>query len=191
MIRDDRNATTHASQRRVRFFVDAPQCRRVKSPHVKSPPRHILFCRYVDRTAPSQPGEPLQIFVAILIFAIFVATAKNNRYFVVPGDPVRYRACVDRKTPCVRGVDDATKGVYAMTAIRPWIGSVPKRCDFCGIERDSLRHEFFDVRSHGGTWGIACAECFYAPSSRFRLGTGLGQHFKLNPNTDAFEKVRG
>jgi hypothetical protein len=72
-------------------------------------------------------------------------------------------------------------------ASKHWIGIAPPGCDLCA--RDHQGHFYDAATANGrGPWAIMCPRCFKRQGGK--LGTGLGQEYKLN-GEGKHEKVAG
>ena len=60
-----------------------------------------------------------------------------------------------------------------------WDSPAPTACHIC---KAPITHAFIDARGPGGWWTTICSICFNL--GPFRLGTGHGQLYKLQPNGD-------
>jgi hypothetical protein len=60
-----------------------------------------------------------------------------------------------------------------------WMSPPPKTCDVC---QGKISTEFYDAKTKQGPWGCLCPSCF----DQFGMGegTGLGQHYKKQPDGD-------
>lgn len=74
-----------------------------------------------------------------------------------------------------------------MAMERFWEGSKPTLCELNG-EKLEDKGEFVDGRLRFGGWGMWCRECYQQFGSG--LGTGQGQHYKLQP-TGRWLKIGG
>lgn len=68
-----------------------------------------------------------------------------------------------------------------------WYGSNPQRCQLCN--RTFVDGEFIDGRTMHGPWAMMCPTCHH--DNGVGLGTGKGQRYALNPETEEWEKVEG
>ena len=71
--------------------------------------------------------------------------------------------------------------------VKTWSGTPPATCDLCPT---SISTEFVDGRVRGGSsWAILCPDCH----ARYGvgIGTGLGQRYRFNPESELWEKVEG
>lgn len=66
-----------------------------------------------------------------------------------------------------------------------WLGSLPIYCDICGHD---VKQEFVDGKTKHGPWANMCMNCF--KEHGIKLGTGFGQHYKLD-ETGKYAKMEG
>jgi len=66
-----------------------------------------------------------------------------------------------------------------------WHGS--KTCDFCKNEITDGR--LYDAKTKFGCWATMCHKCYI--KNGVGVGTGKGQRYELNKETNEFEKVEG
>lgn len=89
----------------------------------------------------------------------------------------RFIPAADMVSAAIDGASMATK----------WLGQAPKKCDLCG---GTLSQVFVDGRTSDGRWGIICPACRVQHGPR-KLGTGMGQKYRLNLATKEWDKVEG
>lgn len=78
-------------------------------------------------------------------------------------------------------------GKAGQTMATKWLGTPPTHCDLC---EGKLAQVFVDGRTNSGQWGIICPACRVQHGPR-KLGTGMGQKYRLNLGTKEWDKVEG
>jgi len=79
------------------------------------------------------------------------------------------------------GITRAKQGV-----VKCWMGSPPKHCDICAGE---ITSSFVDGATNLGPWGIMCLPCHRRAGRG--LGTGRGQQYNYDSQTNRWVKVNG
>jgi len=69
-----------------------------------------------------------------------------------------------------------------MSEKKKWIGSEPKKCDYCGHDFHKV---FIDGKTVMGPWALLCEFCHN------RYGVGLGQGKGQKYNLKTLEKIEG